>query len=152
MTLLLNPRVWLAIAFASFLAFTHFSAYRAGKANVREDFDAYKIIQSEERARLEKQYRDKEIDWQMQAAQTEETKNAEIEAINSRLSSALASLSKRPDRPAGNLPKTASACKGSTGAGLFRTDAEFLARLAASASRVAAERDACYQAYEALRK
>jgi hypothetical protein len=41
--LLLNPRAWLALVLAGFLAFTHFSAYRAGKAAVRADFDAYKL-------------------------------------------------------------------------------------------------------------
>lgn len=60
MALLLNPRVWLALALAAFLAFTHFSAYRSGKANVRADFDAYRI-QNEQLAReAERSARDKE--------------------------------------------------------------------------------------------
>lgn len=47
MTALLNPRVWLAVILAAFLAFTHFSAYRSGRAAVRTEFDAYKLSQQE---------------------------------------------------------------------------------------------------------
>lgn len=49
MAILLNPRVWLALVLAAFLAFTHFSVYRAGRAAVRADFDAYKLSQAEQR-------------------------------------------------------------------------------------------------------
>lgn len=150
MALLLNPRVIIALALVAFLGFTHFSAYRSGKATVRAEFDQYKLVQSDERSKLEKQYRDKEIDWQTQAAETEEAKNAQIADINSRLASALDSLSKRPNRPTGNVPSASTSCKGSTGAGLFKPDAEFLARLAARADVIAKERDACYRQYESL--
>lgn len=153
MDFLLNIRVIIAIAATALLAFSHFTAYRAGKATVRADFDAYKIVQSEERARLEKQYRDKEIDWQAQAAQTEESKNAEIEAINSRLSSALDSLRNRPSRPTGSaVPKASTSCKGTTGASLSAEDARFSIGEAARADRLRAALQACYAAYDSLRK
>lgn len=48
MALLLNPRVLLALALTAFLAFTHFSAYRTGRAAVRADFDAYKLAQQQQ--------------------------------------------------------------------------------------------------------
>lgn len=48
MALLLNPRAWLALALAGFLAFTHFSAYRAGRAAVRADFDAYRLAMQQQ--------------------------------------------------------------------------------------------------------
>ena len=35
MMALLSPRVWLALALAVALAFTHFASYKSGKANVR---------------------------------------------------------------------------------------------------------------------
>lgn len=151
MALLLNPRVWIAIAIVGFLSFTHFSAYRAGKANVRADFDQYKLVQAEERAKLEKQYRDKEIDWQSQAAQTEEAKNAQIADINSRLASALDSLSKRPSRPAaGDVSKASGTCKGGTGASLSAEDGQFLARESARADKLRSALEACYKAYDSL--
>jgi hypothetical protein len=42
---LLNPRILIALAIAAALAFTHFSAYRSGKANVRAAWDAEKAQQ-----------------------------------------------------------------------------------------------------------
>jgi len=46
-TALLNRRVWLAILLAGGLAFSHFTVYRAGKANVRSAWDAEKLVQLE---------------------------------------------------------------------------------------------------------
>lgn len=145
MALLLNPRVIIALALVAFLGFTHFSAYRSGKATVRAEFDQYKLVQSDERSKLEKQYRDKEIDWQTQAAETEEAKNAQIADINSRLASALDSLSKRPNRPAGNVSKTSPACKGGTGASLYAEDARMAIGEAARADRLRSALQACYR-------
>lgn len=53
MTALLSPRIWLAIAIAAAMAFSHFFVYRAGKANVRADFDAYKLDVSETTRKLQ---------------------------------------------------------------------------------------------------
>jgi predicted RNase H-like nuclease (RuvC/YqgF family) len=77
LALLLNPRIWIALALAAFLSFTHFSAYRAGKAVVRADFDAYKISQekqareAEGAARLKEQQHQKDYDDAAQAAREE---------------------------------------------------------------------------------
>lgn len=61
MTALLNPKVWLALALAAILAFSGLFIYRAGKANVRSQWDAEKLAQqqaatdaSEERRMKEK--------------------------------------------------------------------------------------------------
>lgn len=40
MALLLNPRVWIALALAAVLTFAGFFLYRAGKASVRSDWNA----------------------------------------------------------------------------------------------------------------
>jgi len=53
MALLLNWRVWVAIALAGVLAFSHFFVYRAGKAAVRADFDAYRLSVSETTRKLQ---------------------------------------------------------------------------------------------------
>lgn len=50
MTALLNWRVWAAIALAAGLAFTHFTAYRSGKAVVRAEWTAERLKQTEQLA------------------------------------------------------------------------------------------------------
>lgn len=47
MAILLNPRVWIALGCAAVLAFVLAFTYRAGKAVVRNEFDAYKLQLSE---------------------------------------------------------------------------------------------------------
>lgn len=67
MAALLNPRIWLAALLAALLAFTHFSAYRAGKAVVRADFDAYKLAQDQAIQKAQEEARKVEQDRQKQA-------------------------------------------------------------------------------------
>ena len=50
MTALLNWRVWAAVVLAVGLAFTHFTAYRSGKAVVRAEWTAEKLKQTEQLA------------------------------------------------------------------------------------------------------
>jgi hypothetical protein len=52
-TLLLNPRLWIALALAGLLAFSHFTAYRKGKANVRTEWTAAVATANAEARRLE---------------------------------------------------------------------------------------------------
>jgi hypothetical protein len=145
MTALLSPRVWLAIAIAAALGFSHFFVYRAGKANVRADFDAYRIAQTAALQKADAANRAKEQQWQDSANQTTKAKDEAIQNIHARLDDALGELRKRPARPAsGPVPATPSNCPSATGAGLYGDDAEFLTRYAARAATVAAERDACY--------
>lgn len=54
MTALLNWRLWAAVVLAAGLAFSHFTVYRAGKANVRAAWDAERLEQSEALRRDEK--------------------------------------------------------------------------------------------------
>lgn len=49
MTVLLNPKLWIALAVAAALAFTHAFTYRAGRAAVRTDWDAQKLVDAEAR-------------------------------------------------------------------------------------------------------
>lgn len=49
MAALLNPKVWAALAVALALGLAGAFLYRAGKAVVRKDFDAYKLAQQEAR-------------------------------------------------------------------------------------------------------
>lgn len=145
MTALLNPRVWLAFAVAAALAFSHFFVYRAGKANVRADFDAYRLAQAAALQKADAAYREKEQAWQDSANQTTKAKDEAIQNIRARLDDAIGKLRDRPQRPAsGPVPAPPGNCPSTTGAQLLRDDAEFLVRLAARADTIAAERDACY--------
>lgn len=152
MALLLNPRIWIALALAALLASTHFFAYRTGRAAVRVEFDAYKIEQAQLTRTAEAAARAREQSLQEQANQIEETKNEELRIVGDQLDFALASLRDRPARPAGNVPKAAGNCKGATGASLSRSDAEFLVRESARADRLRSALEACYAQYEALRR
>ena len=145
MALLLNWRVWVAVAIAAALTFAGFFLYRAGKANVRSDFDAYRIAQTIALQKADATYRAKEQAWQDSANQTTKAKDEAIQNIHARLDDALGELRKRPQRPtSGPVPPAPSNCPSATGARLYGDDAEFLSRFAARAATVAAERDACY--------
>lgn len=50
---LLNPRLWLALGLAAALAFSHFTAYRSGKANVRNEWKASVAAANSEARQLE---------------------------------------------------------------------------------------------------
>lgn len=50
---LLSPRLWIALAIAGVLAFTHFTAYRKGKANVTAAWDLDKARANSEARSLE---------------------------------------------------------------------------------------------------
>lgn len=54
MSLLLNWRVWVALALAAVLAFTHLTAYRKGKNDVRTEWLASVAEANAEAARLER--------------------------------------------------------------------------------------------------
>ena len=152
MAILLNPRVWLALALAAALAFGGVFCYRAGKANVRADFDKYKLEQAAQTVKAEVAARAKEQEWQASADATTKAKDETILNINARLADAVGRLSDRPQRPAsGVVPDAPSTCPAATGTRLYRDDSEFLSRLASSAAIVVAERDACYAQYNELR-
>jgi hypothetical protein len=47
-SLLLNPRAWLALIVTAVLALTHLTAYRAGRHAVQARWDAAKVVQERE--------------------------------------------------------------------------------------------------------
>jgi len=57
MMALLSPRVWVALALAAVLTFTHGLAYRDGKANVRAAWDAEKFIQLSQQKEADRENR-----------------------------------------------------------------------------------------------
>jgi len=47
MLALMSPKLWIAVVLAVVLAFTHFTTYRAGRAAVRSQWDAQKLVDAE---------------------------------------------------------------------------------------------------------
>jgi hypothetical protein len=93
-----------------------------------------RIAEKEREARLKEQKLQKDAD------NVKNELQAENKAISGRLADAIERLRNRPER----LPAvTLSACKGSTGAELSRTDASFLEREAARADEFRAGLKAC---------
>lgn len=74
MAALLNPRMWIAAAVAVALALAGFFLYRAGRASLRGEFDAYKLAQQEARILADKAQRTEE---QRAAAVTKEVEDAQ---------------------------------------------------------------------------
>lgn len=153
MALLLNWRAWAAIAIVGALAFSHFTAYKTGKAVVRADFDAYRIAQAVALQKADAEYRAKEQAWQDSANQTTKAKDEAIQNIHARLDDALGELRNRPSRPAsGAVPAASCDGKGATGAGIYAEDAGFLVRESARADQLRAALGACYSQYDTLTK
>jgi hypothetical protein len=142
MTALLNPKVWLAIALAAAMAFSHFFVYRSGKSTVRNEFDAYKISQQEARILAD---RAREQRYAVrQAATDEEARNgqAKIAALETDLAGARAAGERLRDairtasgrgREAAGTAGSGEGKPGSDPIGLF---AELLVRADARAERV----------------
>jgi hypothetical protein len=87
------------------------------------------------------------------AADKERSDHAQVLAdLDDRLRRTLDELRKRPPRPAasgpGVVPAASAGTQGSTGLGLYREDAVFLAGEADTGKRVKLQRDACYAAYD----
>src|SRR6185503_8568699 len=104
-------------------------------------------------AQDEKESRDKEQAWAKRVGQVEQENKDENARIADRYAAQLDSLRKRADRrPAhtGGVPEATDTCQGATGAELSRSDAGFLAGLAARADQHRAALDACYRAYDAV--
>ena len=105
------------------------------------------IVQAEKGARVKEQ--------NLQTAMDKErkTKDAKIQAINTKLSTALSELHKRHPRPASVSKDTRdnSSTERATGAELYREDAEFLTREAARADALVEELRSCYRAYDNLK-
>ncbi len=85
------------------------------------------------------------------AADAERKRNESQKAADARIAGLLGELRNRSDRPAGGRPAsnttTGPAC---TGAELYRSDGEFLARESARAQRILAEREYCHDRYDSL--
>ena len=93
--------------------------------------------------------REKETQYQSQAAEIRKAKDAQINSINNQLVDAISQLRKRNSRTDNtSVGQTISGCNGSQ---LYAEDAEFLIREAARADTIKAGLEACYKQYDSLK-
>lgn len=160
MTWLLNPRLLLALALAIAWPASLWTAFNrgeaAGAALVQQKWDAATTWQALETLKRVNAARATEQALQDKADQQQKASNAEINRINRAHALALERLRDRPERPGGaDMPQAAaigSAATGCTGAGLFRSDGEFLAGLAADADKLRDSLQSCQVKYNAARE
>lgn len=128
--------------------------YRAVKAAVAETKAtlqgeyAKKLLEASELAREREQVMVSSAD------KIRKEKDAQIASLNTRLGTALSSLSERPQRPSSASQGAPASCigAGATGAQLSREDAEFLVREAARADKLMTALDQCYRQYDSVRQ
>lgn len=109
---LMSPKLWIAAALAAFLAFTHFAIYRSGKASVRAEWDAAKVIQQQALADAEKASRAKEQLLQKAKDEAEKAANIRIQQAQNAAASARAAANSLRDEAArtrSNLPSNSGA-------------------------------------------
>ena len=111
---------------------------------------ALEALKMEMKAEAEAQLRAKEQILTYEAFKLGREKDEKINTINRKLTDTLRLLSQRPSRPSN--PSATPNREACTGAQLYREDGEFLAREAARADEVAAERDYYYERYENARR
>ena len=90
--------------------------------------------------------REKETQYQSQAAEIRKAKDAQINSINNQLVNAISELRKRSSRI-----DTTSIGQSGTGATLYAEDAEFLIREAARADQIRVGLEACYIQYDSIK-
>jgi hypothetical protein len=162
MAILLNPRVWLALALAAAIAFGSVFCYRAGKANVRADFDRYKLEQAvqtqaaEVAARAEETRRESEKQKVIDEARTE---TAAAQSAASDAAIAAVGLRQRVAAlvAASRATSHSSAASGSAPADPIPVLADVLSRIDEAAGRFATAADnariagkACEASYGSL--
>jgi hypothetical protein len=134
----------------------HWQGDEAGQAKVQAQWDKEKAKLAEEYAANVALMREKEQVMQGNADKLREDKNRELREANARNTALLNSLQHRSNRTeSSGVSTTASnggTSSGCTGAELYRTDSEFLAREAARADELRLSLKQCYAQYEAARK
>lgn len=133
--------VWTAAVVAGLFA-AYKNGYVRGSDHVQAKWDA-------EKAATVTVQRTKEAELQASMDKLREDKNRETAKLRRTVAALTDSLRDRPERPA--VPASASAGDGSsgcTGAALYRSDSEFLVRLAERADTIRLALKDCQNAYE----
>lgn len=124
----------------------------AGRAEVQAQWNVAKLAQNEADAKAEADSLTRERQLRTDADNIRRTKDEKITELNHTVAAALERLRKRPERPAqGNLPSDPAADPnaGCTGAGLYKSDGEFLIGESSRADLVLIDLAQCQGQYEA---
>ena len=155
MLALLNWRIWAAVIAAFFLSAACWKSYHFGKSTVQAEWNVERLERADQSRKFLEKAAANTADLQAKANKTTREKNAQIQALNSRVSVLNTELRNRPQRPSGASVPTATsiggAPSGCTGAGLYGQDAEFSLGEAATAQILRINLKACYQQYNAAR-
>jgi len=156
----MNP--WLIVGFVVALSVATVTGYikggAAGRAQVKQQWDAERTQQAEAHAMAMEAARNKEQAMQASADQLRKEKDREIRDLNSRATALANSLRVRPERSAPQTSTVSSATEarptaaGCTGKELYRPDGEFLAREAARADEARLLLKQCREQYESVIK
>lgn len=145
---------WLAaLAAVVFSVATFAVGYDYGRRTTKLAWEEERAVLAQRVLDAVQQAREKEakLVLEMEAQRREYEKK--VRSISSQLDSILAGVRERPDRPDGTtVSETTTANCVCTGAQLARRDAEFLARYAADAERLAEAYNTCKAAYDATVK
>ena len=163
MAWLLNPQLLLVLALAVAWPLSLWQAFSrgeiAGRAAVQQQWDAEATTRAQATLRLVNAAHATSQALQDKAAEQRKTTNDQITRINRAHALAIERLRDRPERPAdtgaGSVSEAATVgehATGCTGAGLFRSDSEFLSGLAADADKLRAGLQACQTQYESARE
>ena len=155
MAILLSPRLWIAVALAALLGWTHHTAYQAGKDRVQARWDTAKASEAMQRASDLEQALATQRGLQAQIDKLRKDGRNEVARINRNHALALDGLRNRPEARAtdsAGVPPTSGLGVGCTGQGLARPDAGFLVGYARDAARLQSALDQCLAWYQAAKE
>lgn len=153
--ILLSPRLWIVLAAAALLGWSHLTAFQAGKDRVQARWDVAKASEAMQRASDLEQALATQRGLQAQIDTLRKDARNEVARINRNHALALDGLRNRPEARAtdsAGVPPAAGTGIGCTGQGLARPDAEFLAGYARDAARLQSALDQCRAGYQAAKE
>lgn len=153
--ILLSPRLWIALALAALLGWSHLTAYQAGRDRVQARWDVAKASEAQQRASDLEQALATQRGLQAQIDTLRREARNEVARINRNHALALDGLRNRPQARAtdsSGVPPAAGSGVGCTGQGLARPDAEFLIWFARDAARLQSALDQCRAGYQAAQE
>ena len=135
-----SPMLILAVVLAFVVNGFYWNAHGSNAADTR-----WKAKIEQQRADAEAKAREQEKTWQEAANAIVKNQDAKLAATRRNLDAALNGLRDRPERPSTDTKPPGIECPCSTGAGLCKQDAEFLARESSRADDIRSGLEACYE-------
>jgi len=155
----MNPWVILAFILAASAAAggAYYKGNQAGQDEVRAEWNLEKLKLQDDYIKAQNEARKKEQEMQAAADKLRREKDAEIKNINARAIALSNSLHNRQARPnetsqMSDTANSGSGAAGCTGAGLYKSDGEFLVREATAGRLCQAYLRECRAKYDAAEK